>query len=106
MEKIKVHIRQVILSGFKNNKNATETAKKISSVYGKDVIIDCQVRNWFSKIFSGDTSLRDEFRPRRSSDLNQDSLRELVEYNPCKSTRELALNLNASLSTIWRHLEK
>ena len=106
MEDLKVHIRHVMLWEFKNNKNATETAKKICSVYGQGVITDRQVRNWFSKFRSGDTSLRDEPRPGRSSDLDQDALRELVECNPRKSTRELALDLNTSQSTICRHLKK
>ena len=54
MEEMKGHIRHVMLSEFMNNKNATETAKKISSVYGKGVIIDRQgfqsfvqgIRHW------------------------------------------------------------
>ena len=43
MEKLKVHIRHVMLWEFKNNKNATETAQKISCVYGQDVITKRQV---------------------------------------------------------------
>ena len=62
---------------LKNNKNATKTAKKISSIYDQGVITDCYVRNWFSKFCSADTSLRDEPRNARSSDLVQDTLREL-----------------------------
>ena len=34
MEELKVHIRHIMLREFKNNINATETFKKISSVYG------------------------------------------------------------------------
>ena len=45
MKEMKVHIRYVMLWEFKNNKNNTETARKISSVYGQDVITDCYVRN-------------------------------------------------------------
>ena len=44
MEELKVHIRHVMWE-FKNNKNVTETAKKISNVYGCGVTIDHQVRN-------------------------------------------------------------
>ena len=32
MDERKVHIRHVILWEFKNNKNATETTKKVSNV--------------------------------------------------------------------------
>ena len=45
MEELKVHIRHVMLWRFKNNKNTTETAKKILSVYYQGVITDRQVRN-------------------------------------------------------------
>ena len=39
---------------FKNNKNATEVTKKISSAHGQSVITDRQVQNWFSKFGSVD----------------------------------------------------
>ena len=43
MDKLKVYIWHVIWWEFRNNKNATETAKKISSVYGQGIITDYQV---------------------------------------------------------------
>ena len=42
MEELKVHIQHVMLWEFKNNKNATRTAKKICSVYGQGDITDCK----------------------------------------------------------------
>ena len=33
MEELKVHFQHIMLCEFKNSKNATETAKKIGSVY-------------------------------------------------------------------------
>ena len=59
--------------------------------------------NWFSKFHSHDMSLWDEPRPGKLSDLDQDVLRGLVEYNPWKSTPELALDLNTSQSIICYH---
>ena len=85
MYEMKMHIRHVILCEVKINKNASEAVKKICSVYGQGVIIDCQVRNWFSKFCSGDTSLRDEPSAERPLDLNQECLREVLE---CKSTQK------------------
>ena len=59
------------------------------------------------KLFhSDDVLLRDKPRPGRSSDLDQDDFGELVECNPSKSTRELALDLNTSQSLICCHLKK
>ena len=57
MDELKVHNRHVMLQRFNNNKNATKSTKKINSVYGQSVITGRQVRNWFSKYRSGETSL-------------------------------------------------
>ena len=63
MEEVKVHILHEMFSEFKNYKNLTETAKKICSFYSQNVITDSRIQNWFSNFRSGDTLLRDEFRP-------------------------------------------
>ena len=60
------------------------------------VITDRHVRNWFPKLRSGDTSLKDKPKPGRSPDLDQDVLKELKEYNLLKSTREVALDISKS----------
>ena len=52
----------------------------------KQLFTKCQVHNWFLKFHSGNTSMRIEPRPRCSSKLDQDTLRKLVECNPCKVT--------------------
>ena len=101
-----MHICHVMLWEFKQGNNAMETAEKICSVYGEGTITDRAVQNWFVKFCSGDTSLKDEQRPGRSSDFDDDALKALVEYNPRQSTQELADKLNTSQSTICRHLEK
>ena len=65
MKEVKVHIRHLMLWKFKNNKNSTETSKKMASIYGQGVITDSQIRNWFSKFCSGDkwTQTRTLIRP-------------------------------------------
>ena len=106
MEGLKVHIRRAMLREFKQGNNATETAEKICSVYGECTISDRAIQNWFVKFRSEDTSMKDEPRPGRSSDFDDDALKVLVECNPCQSTQELANKLNMSQFTICRHLEK
>ena len=71
MEELKVHIKHVMLWVLKNNKNLTETAKKISSVHGQGLITDHQVGNWFSAFHSGNMPLCNELRPGCSSDHDQ-----------------------------------
>ena len=94
MDEIKDHPRNVMFWEFRNNKNATETAKIFPCVHDQGVGTDCYVRNCFSQLPSGVTSWRDVHRPGNLSDLDQDPLRELLESNPPKSTREKAVYLN------------
>ena len=54
---LKVDIGYVMLWELKNNKNFIETAKKISRLNDQGVITVQQVRNWFSKFRSANTSL-------------------------------------------------
>ena len=51
-------------------------------------------------------SLRDELRPKHSSNLDQDALKELVECNPCKRFWEFALDFNTPQSTVCHHMKK
>ena len=44
-----MHIWYVMLWELKNNKKAVEKAKKISNVYGQDLITTCKVRKWFAQ---------------------------------------------------------
>ncbi|XP_067126777.1 histone-lysine N-methyltransferase SETMAR-like [Centruroides vittatus] len=106
MEHLKVHVRHIMLWEFKLGNNATETTKKICNVYGSGVISDRAVRKWFTKFRSGDFSLKDEERPGRSSDFDDDVLKVLIEQNPRQMTRELAEKLHTSQSTINCHLQK
>ena len=99
MGELRVNIRHVMLKEFKI-KNATKTSKKFPGVYGQRVLIDCQVRNWVSKFRCSDASVKDEHRPGRSLDLDQDVVRELVECNTPKCPRELALDLNTLLCNL------
>ena len=40
-----MHIWLEMLWDFKNNKNATETTKKICSIYGQDVITETETKS-------------------------------------------------------------
>ena len=64
------------------------------NVYQQGIITESPVWKRFSKFGSSDLSLCNEPRLERSSDLDQDALRELMEFNLRKSTQELAIDLN------------
>lgn len=102
----KVHIRHVMLWEFKQGNSAKATAEKICNVYGEGLITDRAVTNWFAKFRSGNTTLKDEPRPGRPSDIDENLLKEILEQNPCQSTRDIAKRLNISKTTVSRHLKK
>ena len=68
--------------------------------------LDGQVWNCFLMFCPGEKSWRDEARPRCLQQLDQDALRGLVEYNQLKGTRELALHLKISQSSVHCCIKK
>ena len=94
-----------MLREFKQGHNAAETAEKICSVYSEGVITDRTMRNCFVKFCSGNMTLQDEPHAGRTSDIDDEELRQLIESGTHQSTRELAQKLNTSQPTICRHLE-
>ncbi|CAK9810886.1 Histone-lysine N-methyltransferase SETMAR [Anthophora plagiata] len=91
---------------FQNGNNVANTAKKICDVIGEGVVSERTVRNWFVKFRSGDTSLQDEPKPGRSTDIDDHPLKVLVEQNPRQTTRELADKMGTSQTIVCRHLKK
>jgi len=70
MEVTKEHIRHILLYEFKGN-NATESARNIKAIYGDRTISVSQCQRWFQKFQSGNYSLKDEPRPKRSVESRQ-----------------------------------
>ena len=74
------------------------------SLCDQSAITDRQLWSWFLKFRSYNTSLRNEHRAGRSLDIDQEAIRNLVEFSLSKSTRKLKLDQNTS--TICHHFEK
>ena len=81
---------------FIQENGVAETARKICSIYGQDIITNQLARNWFTKFRSGDLSLENKPKPGHSLDINEDALRTFIKNNPRLSTGELAKELNTS----------
>ena len=62
-----------MLRELKNNKNATEIPKNMSSVFSQGVIIYPRVQKRSSKFSYGVRSLKSELRPERSTDNHKDT---------------------------------
>jgi len=89
---------------FNKGNNATESARNIKAIYGDRTISVSQCQRWFQKFRAGNYSLKDEPRPGRSVELDEDVLQILAEQNPIVTVEELTEKLGLGHSTIHRHL--
>lgn len=97
--------RIIMFYEFKLGRNSAQTARNINQVWGEGSISESTVQRWFKKFREGDFSLEDKEGRGRSSSLDDDALRALVEENPKTTVRELAGKLEVSKSTIDDHLK-
>ncbi|VDP22135.1 unnamed protein product [Heligmosomoides polygyrus] len=61
---------------------------------------------WYQKFRNGDESLEGHEGRGRHSDVDEDKLRDVVEEDPHKGTREIAKVLGVSHNTAARHLKE
>uniref|UniRef100_A0A1I7XFJ0 HTH_48 domain-containing protein n=1 Tax=Heterorhabditis bacteriophora TaxID=37862 RepID=A0A1I7XFJ0_HETBA len=96
----KKQIKTILLYEFKIENKAVETALIIN----QETVDQRTARYWFQKFCNGGESLEDE-DGRGHSLVNDDSqLRAIIEADPCKTTQEVAEELNVDNSTVVRHL--
>lgn len=99
------HLRHCILFHFRSGVNAKVATKKICDVYGEVLKVNkCQ--RWFRKFSNGDFDLSDRDRSGRPVGFDNDALKALVEKNPKLSIQEIANTLQATWSTVQRHLHE
>ena len=55
-----VHIRHIMLYHFEKGHKAAEAFRDLNELFGEGTIGERQVRRWFERFKSGDTSLEDE----------------------------------------------
>ena len=55
-----VHIRHIILYHFEKDHTGGEAFRDLSELFGDGTIGETQVRRWFNRFKSGNTSLEDE----------------------------------------------
>ena len=91
---------------FKKGKNATETHKKICSVYGEGAVTDRTCQKWFAKFCAGDFSLDNAPWSSRPVEVDSDQIESLIENNQCYTTWEIADILKIPKSSIENHLHQ
>lgn len=106
MEDKKMHLRHVMLYYYKKGKNASQTCRKICSVYGDNVLAESTVRKWFVRFKSEIFDLKDKDRCGRPSIVDEDPIQNEIENDPHSTTRSIAETLQISHMSVGRHLKK
>ncbi|GFU34524.1 histone-lysine N-methyltransferase SETMAR [Trichonephila clavipes] len=105
MESDKQHFRHILLFYYRKSKNAVQTRKKLTNVYGKGMLTVRQCQNWFAKFRSGNFAVEDAPRSERPVEADKDVIKTLVDANRRITTRKIGLRLNLSNSTVYDHLK-
>ncbi|XP_047349917.1 histone-lysine N-methyltransferase SETMAR-like [Vespa velutina] len=83
------YIRHCMLCYFQLGFNATITTKKICHVYG-NILKANEWRYWFRKFARDDFDLFHSIRNLRSTELDSDILKSLIEQDPRLTMKEIA----------------
>ena len=102
----KIQIRTIFLFQFKLGQKAAETAHDINDAFGPGTTNERVAQMWFKKFFNGDESLEDEDCRGRPTAVDNEHLKALIEADPSKTTREVAVEIEVDHSTVVRHLKQ
>ena len=105
MESNKQHFRHILFFYYRKGKNAVQARKKLTDVYGEDVLTVRQCQNWFAKFRSGNFDVEDAPRSGRPVEADKDTIKALVDANQRITTREIGERLNLSNSIVYDHLK-
>lgn len=97
-------IRICLFYEFKLGHIAADAYRNIISVWGKEALCERTTNYWFSKFSSGDFNLENHDRGKPPTLVDNVQLKNLVEYDPTITIRELASELDVSTATVSRHL--
>ena len=98
------HFRHILFFYFRKGKKETEAHKEICEVYGVNCLTGRTSQNLFNKFRSGDFSLKDDQRSDRTSEVDDDIMKAIIESNRHIIVREIAKQLNISHTTTENHI--
>lgn len=102
----KVELRVVYFYEFKLGRTAAETARNVNKVWGEGTVNESTVQRWFQKFRNGNFDLTDAKGRGRHEDFNNNHLKDIIEADPRKSTREVATEIGVNHKTVLRHLKQ
>ena len=102
----KIQTRTIFLFQFKLGRKAAETARDINDAFGPGTTYKRVAQRWFKKFCNGDESLKDEDGRGRSTTVNSEHLKALIEADPRKTTGEVAVELEVDHSIIVCYLKQ
>lgn len=97
-----LHIRHIMLYQFERGHTVTETFRDQNEFYGEGTTGERQVRRWFERFESGNTSLEDVGGRGRPSNFDDHALLQAMEEDKSLTTRMLPEQFDVSQSTIVR----
>lgn len=106
MDLSKEYVRGLLLYDFKFGESAAASSRRINAAFGEGTVSERIAQDWFRRFRNGDFNLEDSVRSGRSSKVDNDRLRQLVELDPRQTTRELAQVLGVHFTTIADHLHQ
>ena len=102
----KIQIRTIFLFQFKLSRKAAETARDINDAFCPGTTNKRVAQRWFKKFRNGDESLEDEDDRGRPTAVDNEHLKALIEADPCKTTREVAVEIEVDHSKVVHHLKQ
>ena len=100
----KTHIRSCMLYEYRRGYSAAAAFRNITEAYGK-VMSLVQCNKWFAKFKNGSYDLKDRPKSGRPTEVDTDVLRDLIETDPRKSSRDLAVQMGISHTCVINHLK-
>ena len=98
------YFRHIFLFYFRKGKKVAKTRKEICEVYGVNCLTERTCQNLFKKFRSGDFSLKADQRSGRSSEVDDDIMKDIIESNRRTTVQEIVKQLNVSHTTIENHI--
>ena len=80
--------------------------KKLYDVYGEKSLTERQCQNWFARFRYENFNLKDAPRFGRTTEIDDDKIKAMIEDNRRSMTREIAEKLNISHTCVERHLKE